>query len=104
MTNEPKALGGNIPWEDILPGLFNMIRECLDRTGQEAVSKELAAPGLRVAARMRREFRKQGYHGQGLRRVVTEAMEELRISSEEDIKDLIAEAADDTEMMEGLNR
>ncbi len=95
-----KALGGNIPWEDILPGLFSMIRECLDRTSPEAVSKELATPGLRVTARLRREFRKQGYHGRGLRHLVRDAMEELRSSSEQDIRDLMTEATDDTEMME----
>lgn len=100
MANKPMALGDNIQWGDIFEGLFSMIRECLDRASPEGVSKELSNPGLRVSARLRREFRKQGYRGRGLRQIVREALEELRSSSEQDIQDLIAEAADDTEMME----
>ncbi len=97
MSNEPLALGENIPWGEILPDLFALVRESLERTRPSVVRNELSRGSFRVASRVRRMYRKKGYRGKDLRFLVNDTMLELRNSTASDIDDLIAEATEDTE-------
>lgn len=98
-----RKLVGEINWGDVLPQLYDLIRECLTKTSKDKVVSELSRPGLRVTARLRKMYRRQGYRRGDLRRITSEAVAELRSSSKIDIQELIAEATEDDEDMEGQN-
>lgn len=84
-----------IPWDEIIAAVIAAIMESINNTDEDKVFNVLRRGGARAFVACRRGCRSAGLSGQQLRSTAKEMLQDLRDSSDDELRGLIAEAKAD---------